>query len=410
MANAQINCWPLIVIAGATFQDHEGIGGFQEYPQVDSVRIHCKYAARPPTVASIPTHIEKAVRLATYGRPGVSYLDFPGDVLRASVAIDSIFEEYAHPSPPLCYPDVQCVQKAVALLKNAKRPLVIVGKGAAYARAEQSIRQLIDRTNLPVLATPMGKGTVPDTSEQSVAPARTLALQKADVILLLGARLNWILHFGRPPRYAADVKVIQVDLCPEELHNSIECGVAIQSDILPFTNQLIEQLGSYRMPANSDWWNMLKQKCDVNRKTVNKMASSTAVPLNYYSVFHHVQEIIPKDAIIVSEGANTMDIGRSMLHNILPRHRLDAGTFGTMGVGPGFAIAAALYCRDYCPGKRVICVEGDSAFGFSGMEVETMYRYKLPIVIIIVNNGGIYGGFDAQTYQDMRSNGDLSQM
>lgn len=410
MANAQINCWPLIVIAGATFQDHEGIGGFQEYPQVDAVRIYCKYAARPPNVASIPTHVEKAVRLATYGRPGVSYLDFPGDVLRASVAVDSIVDEYAHPMPPLCYPDIQCVQKAAALLKSAKRPLIIVGKGAAYARAEQAIRQLVDRTNLPVLATPMGKGTVPDTSDQSVAPARTLALQKADVILLLGARLNWILHFGRPPRYAADLKVIQVDLCAEELHNSIESGVAVQSDILPFTNQLTEQLGSYRLQLSSDWWNMLKQKCDINRKTVGKMALSTAVPLNYYSVFHHVQELIPKDAIIVSEGANTMDIGRSMLHNILPRHRLDAGTFGTMGVGPGFAIAAALYCRDNCPGKRVICVEGDSAFGFSGMEVETMYRYKLPIVIIIVNNGGIYGGFDAETYQDIRSNGDLSQM
>lgn len=210
MANAQINCWPLIVIAGSTFQDHEGIGGFQEYPQVESVRMYCKYAVRPPSVATIPTHIEKAVRLATYGRPGVSYLDFPGNVLRASVPNDSIFEDYTVPKPPLCYPDVESVQKAVELLKGAKRPLVIVGKGAAYARAELPIRQFIERTNLPVLATPMGKGVVSDTCAQSVAPARTLALQKADVILLLGARFNWILHFGRHPRYAADVKVIQV--------------------------------------------------------------------------------------------------------------------------------------------------------------------------------------------------------
>lgn len=210
MANAQINCWPLLVIAGSTFQDHEGIGGFQEYPQVDSVRIYCKYAVRPPTVASIPTHVEKAVRLATYGRPGVSYLDFPGNILGASVANESIFADYGQSKAPLCYPDVESVQKAVDLLKSAKRPLVIVGKGAAYARAEGPIRQLIEKTGLPVLATPMGKGVVSDTSEYSVAPARTLALQKADVILLLGARLNWILHFGRSPRYAADVKVIQV--------------------------------------------------------------------------------------------------------------------------------------------------------------------------------------------------------
>lgn len=124
----------------------------------------------------------------------------------------------------------------------------------------------------------------------------------------------------------------QVDLCPEELHNSIKSAVAIQSDILPFANQLLDRIGSYKFSSNTDWWSLLKQKCDTNRKTVKKMALSTAVPLNYYSVFHHVHNIIPKDAIIVSEGANTMDIGRSMLHNILPRHRLDAGTFGTMGV------------------------------------------------------------------------------
>lgn len=209
------------------------------------------------------------------------------------------------------------------------------------------------------------------------------------------------------------IKIIQiicfffkVDLCPEELNNSIKSAVAIQSDILPFTQQLLDRIGSFRVCPNSDWWKTLKQKSEVNRKTISEMALSTAVPLNYYSVFHNVQDLIPKDAIIVSEGANTMDIGRSMLHNILPRHRLDAGTFGTMGVGPGFAIAAALYCRDYCPGKRVICVEGDSAFGFSGMELETMFRYKLPIVIIIVNNGGIYAGLDENTYNEIRSEGD----
>lgn len=158
MANAQINCWPLIVIAGATFQDHEGIGGFQEYPQVDSVRIYCKYTARPPTVASIPLHIEKAVRLATYGRPGVAYLDFPGNFLRASAPDDEQIIEYSHPKPPMCFPNTADVQRAIEIIKTAKRPLIIIGKGAAYARAEQPIRAFIERTNLPFLATPMGKG------------------------------------------------------------------------------------------------------------------------------------------------------------------------------------------------------------------------------------------------------------
>uniref|UniRef100_A0A2M4AKI8 2-hydroxyacyl-CoA lyase n=1 Tax=Anopheles triannulatus TaxID=58253 RepID=A0A2M4AKI8_9DIPT len=412
MANAQVNCWPLLVIGGSTSQDHEGIGGFQECPQVELSRPYCKYAARPPSVSLIPLHVEKAVRLACYGRPGAAYLDFPGNLLTAKITEDAIPSQYGHPEPPLAFPDPSLVTQVAELLANARRPLVIVGKGAAYARAELQVRQLIHQTNLPFLPTPMGKGVVPDLDPQCIAPARTLALQKADVVLLLGARLNWMLHFGRPPRYSPDVKFIQVDLQPEELHNSVLSTVAVQSHIVPFTEQLIDALAKkhFRFDERQEWWTDLKAKCDKNRKTVEQMALNTETPLNYYAVFTHLQQYIPKDAIIVSEGANTMDIGRTLLHNKLARHRLDAGTFGTMGVGPGFAIAAALFCRDRFPGKKVVCVEGDSAFGFSGMELETMVRYQLPIVLVIVNNGGIYAGFDKQTYDDMRSGGDLTQV
>lgn len=410
MANAQVNAWPLIVIGGATSVDHEGIGGFQECPQVELSRPYCKYAARPHNASLIPLHVEKAVRLATYGRPGVSYLDLPGNILQSKAVVD-LSQQYAHPSPPVAYPDPKQIDEAVKVLVEAKNPLVIIGKGAAYARAENQIRHLIESTNLPFLATPMGKGVVPDSDIHCVASARTLALQNADVVLLLGARLNWMLHFGRAPRFSGQVKVIQVDLCPEEMHNSILSSVAVQSDIVPFVEMLQERLKNRRWNFRGDnWWRQLHDNCDKNRKAVAAMAKNTAPPLNYYTVFHHIQEIIPKDAIIVSEGANTMDIGRTILNNSLARHRLDAGTFGTMGVGPGFAIAAAIYCRDKCPGKKVICVEGDSAFGFSGMEIETMVRYNLPITIVVVNNSGIYGGFDKETYQMIRSDGDLTQV
>ncbi|KFB47839.1 hypothetical protein ZHAS_00015885 [Anopheles sinensis] len=412
MANAQVNCWPLLVIGGSTSQDHEGIGGFQECPQVELSRPYCKYSARPPSVALIPLHVEKAVRLACYGRPGAAYLDFPGNLLSARTTDDVIPSQYPHPKGPDVFPDPTLVEKAAQLLCTAKNPLVIVGKGAAYSRSELQVRQLIHQSNFPFLPTPMGKGVVPDTDPQCIAPARTLALQKADVILLLGARLNWILHFGRPPRFNPNVKIIQVDINAEEMHNSVLSSVAIQSNIAPFTEQLIDIIAKkrFQFDKSSEWWKELRAKCEINRTVVEKMALNTETPLNYYAVFHHLQQYIPKDAIIVSEGANTMDIGRTMLHNKLARHRLDAGTFGTMGVGPGFAIAAALFCRDYFPSKKVICVEGDSAFGFSGMEIETMVRYQLPVVIVIVNNGGIYAGFDKQTYDDMRSGGDLAQV
>ncbi|XP_069682859.1 2-hydroxyacyl-CoA lyase 1-like [Periplaneta americana] len=412
MANAQINCWPLLVIGGSCAQDHEGIGGFQECPQVDLARPYCKYSARPPGPTLIPTHVEKAVRLATYGRPGVAYLDFPGNLLAQRVSKSNVVPMTMYRDPPLACADPALVTQAADLIMSAKRPLVIVGKGAAYSGAESAIRDLIRAFNIPFLATPMGKGVVADDDVHCVAPARTTALQHADVILLLGARLNWILHFGRPPRFDPNVKFIQVDICPEELHNSVPAKVAIHADIAAFTHQLVQHLSrkGWSYLISNPWWGQLNTKCDKNREIVMKMAEDTRVPLNYYTVFHHIQKIIPKDCVIVSEGANTMDIGRTMLLNILPKHRLDAGTFGTMGVGLGFAIAAALWCRDYAPGKKVICVEGDSAFGFSGLEIETMFRYKLPITIIIVNNNGIYGGIDEDSFKNIQEMGEVTKV
>ncbi|XP_013199370.2 2-hydroxyacyl-CoA lyase 1 [Amyelois transitella] len=413
MANAQVNCWPLLVIAGSCPEDHEGIGGFQEWPQVDSSRMYCKYTARPPSPRLIPLHVERAVRLASAGRPGASYLDMPGTLLMAEVDEEKVPMDFYNAEPvKLGHPDPALVSRAAELLSSAQRPLVIVGKGAAHARAEDAITKLVENTKLPFLPTPMGKGVVPDSSQHCVSTARTQALLKADVILLLGARLNWMLHFGQQPRFAPDVKIIQVDISPEEFHNSVKSELAIHSDIKPFTESLVQKLAEKKFslqPSSHAWWQELQKKQKANTEFVEAQANDKTVPLNYYAVFKTVQANIPKDSIIVSEGANTMDIGRGMLLNEKPRHRLDAGTFGTMGVGPGFAVAAAMWCRDHAPGKRVICVEGDSAFGFSGMEIETMFRYKLPVVIVIVNNNGIYSGFDKDTMRDIQAAGDPTQ-
>ncbi|XP_046969240.1 2-hydroxyacyl-CoA lyase 1 isoform X1 [Vanessa cardui] len=412
MANAQVNCWPLIVIAGSCPEDHEGIGGFQEWLQVESSRLYCKYAFRPPSARLIPLHVEKAVRYASSGRPGVAYLDMPATLLTAEVDEDKVPLDYYATGPArLAHPDPELVEQAADLLSKAERPLIIVGKGAAYGKAEESLCKLVNATKVPFLPTPMGKGVVPDNSEFCVSTARTQALLKADVILLLGARMNWMLHFGQTPRYAPDVKIIQVDITPEELHNSVKSEIAVHSDIKPFVDALTRKLTEkkYSLQTSSSWWQALKEKQKKNTEFVEAQSNDKSVPLNYYAVFKTVQANIPQDSIIVSEGANTMDIGRGLLLNNKPRHRLDAGTFGTMGVGPGFAVAAAMWCRDYAPNKRVICVEGDSAFGFSGMEIETMFRYKLPVIIVIVNNNGIYSGFDKEMMQDIQSSGDIAQ-
>jgi 2-hydroxyacyl-CoA lyase 1 len=254
------------------------------------------------------------------------------------------------------------------------------------------VRSFLDRTRLPFLPTPMGKGVVPDDHRLSVASARSEALKNADVLLLLGARLNWILHFGLPPRFRDDVRVIQVDVCAEEIGANVPAAVGLVGDARAIVRQLNDALDEdpWSHPAETAWRTELEASAARNRAAVEAMERDASVPMGYYRVLAEIREQSPRDAILVCEGSNTMDISRTVLHNHGPRERLDAGTFGTMGVGLGFAIAAAAVHPD----RKVVCVEGDSAFGFSGMEVETACRYGMNITFVIVNNNGIGIGFD----------------
>ncbi|KAJ0000309.1 hypothetical protein NQD34_012151 [Periophthalmus magnuspinnatus] len=465
MANANENCWPVVVIGGSSDRNQEITGAFQEFPQVETCRLYSKFSARPSSLEVIPSVIEKvcfchisvlttnrennimvcasqAVRTSMYGRPGACYVDIAGDMVNAKVNRSNIRVVSCCPPPPVSMAESGAVTQALSILKASKRPLIIIGKGAAFARAETVLRKFVETSGLPFLPTPMGKGVLPDDHPNCVAAARSRALLQADVILLLGARLNWILHFGRPPRFDPKVKIIQVDLCPEEMGNNVRPAVALLGDISAVVSQLLQSLkvDTWKYSPNTEWWSSLRLKIAANTKISQSLALQPTLPMNYYTVFHNISELLPHDCIIVSEGANTMDIGRTMLNNYLPRHRqdtkimLDAGTFGTMGVGLGFAIAAAVMEKSKVNGQRIICVEGDSAFGFSGMEAETMCRwihsltcpkitllhlqylitslyfnrYNLPIIVIVVNNNGIYSGVDPETWKEMAKLGDLT--
>ncbi|KAF4088257.1 hypothetical protein AMELA_G00080940 [Ameiurus melas] len=410
MANANMNCWPVIVIAGSADQNQETTGAFQEFPQVEACRLYSKFSARPGSLVMIPAVVEKAVRSSIYGRPGACYIDIPGDMVNARVDRKTIRFPSCCPPPPVSLASNHDITKAVTMLKQAQRPLIIIGKGAAYSRAENEIKELVEVSGLPFLPTPMGKGVLPDDHPNCVAAARSRALLQADVVVLLGARLNWILHFGFPPRFSPDMKLIQVDICAEELSNNVRATAALLGDVRAVVSQLVEllKLNTWMYPADTEWWTNLKEKMASNAQISKALSLQNTLPMNYYTAFYHIAELLPKDCVIVSEGANTMDIGRTMLLNYFPRCRLDAGTFGTMGVGLGFAIAAAVLEKAQQTGRRVVCVEGDSAFGFSGMEVETMCRYKLQVIIIVINNNGIYSGVNAETWKEMEKMGDMT--
>ncbi|HKS91878.1 MAG TPA: oxalyl-CoA decarboxylase [Tepidiformaceae bacterium] len=392
MANAWSNCWPMILIGGANDSYQNGGGAFQEAPQIETARPYAKYAARPDSIERLPYFVEQAVRSSIYGRPGATYLDLPGDIITGTVDEEKVQFLAKCPDAPRPGAAQESIDAALDALKSAERPLVIVGKGAAYARAEDDVREFIEATQLPYLASPMGKGVIPDDHPLSTAPARSYVLQNADVIFLMGARLNWIMHFGLPPRFNPNVRVIQMDISAEEIGTNVPTEVALVGDAKAITAQLNAALkqSPWQYPAETTWRTGIANKAAENTATVETMMHDDTEPLGYYRVLRQVRDLAPRDAIISNEGASTMDIGRTVLPNFEARHRLDAGTFGTMGVGLGQAIAAAAVHPD----KKVICVEGDSAFGFSGMEVETAMRYGLNITFIIVNNNGIGGGPD----------------
>ena len=390
LANAKQNCWPMILIGGASPVYQNGMGGFQEERQVELAAPYCKYAHAIEHVHRIPYYVNQAVRHSLYGRPGPVYLDFPDDIIRGECAEEEVVNVAKVPEPPRTMADPAAVEAALSALESAERPLVVVGKGMAWARAEDEVREFIERTQLPFLNSPMGKGTMPDDSPLSVGAARSTALREADLVLLLGARLNWIMHFGQPPRFHKDVRVIQLDIEPTEIGANVPAEVGLVGDGKAVVGQLNRALDNRQWfyPSVTPWRELLKGKADANMAAVQPMIDDDSAPTNYYRAFKDIVEWLPHDAIIIGEGANTMDIGRTQMPNRAPRHRLDAGTYGTMGVGLGFAIAAAVTNPD----KPVVSVQGDSAFGFSGMELETMTRYNLPVKLIVLNNGGIGGG------------------
>ena len=397
IVNAGQNHWPMLVLAGSVETHQRSMGGFQEFEQVEAVRPYTKYAGGGVGGADrIPWIIEKAYRSAWYGRPGPTYVDLPADYIQATIPrsdIDFIIRSPI-PPPPKSLPAPPAIAHAANILRRAKAPLVVVGKGAAYGLAETAIRKLIADCKFPFLPTPMGKGVVPDSHNLNTSAARSQALRGADVVLLLGARLNWLLHFGGG-KWNDNVQFIQVDIAPEELLNNNPRGIGLNGDIGLTVAALTKELGAYHYnPTESAYFSSIHSISTRNAESAKQKEQAQHVPMSYQTVFAIIREgMAPVDPFYVAEGANTMDIARSSFPCNTARGRLDAGTFATMGVGLGYVIAAAL-----AQSRRVVGIIGDSAFGFSAMEVETCCRYGLNTVIFVINNNGVYSGLERGAY------------
>ena len=393
LANAKENCWPMILIGGASDVKQNAMGAFQEERQVLIATPFCKFAHAVEHPNRIPFYVEMAVRNSIYGRPGAAYLDMPDDIILGEAEEDTVRFPGRCADPPRSAAPQENIEQALNVLKSAQRPLVIIGKGMAWSRAEQEVRAFIERTGVPFLASPMGKGVMDDSHPLSVGAARSHALQEADVIVLMGARLNWIMHFGLPPRFSKNVRVVQIDIAPEAISQNVPAEVALVGDGKAIVGQMNRALESFEWfyPENAPWHKALAEKAAANAKQIQPMIDDESAPTNYYRAFRDISPWIPENAIIIGEGANTMDIGRTQMPNRSPRTRLDAGSYGTMGVGMGFVLAAAAVHPD----RPIISVSGDSAIGFSGMEMETVCRHKMRVKIVVLNNGGIGSGVAA---------------
>ena len=396
LAHATTNCFPMILISGSSEREIVDLqqGDYEEMDQLAIAKPLCKAAYRVLHAQDIGIGFARAMRAAVSGRPGGVYLDLPaklfGQVINADAGARSLVKVID--AAPAQIPALSAVKRALDVLKSARRPLIILGKGAAYAQSDDAIKSFIEKSGAPFLPMSMAKGLLPDLHPQCAGAARSTVLREADVVMLIGARLNWLLSHGKGKTWGeGPKKFVQVDIEPKEMDSNVEITAPVVGDIGSCITALIEAMGGNWTAPPADWLNAVKTKRDDNVAKMTRRLMNNNSPMDYHGALGVLRTVIKErpDAILVNEGANTLDLARGILDMYQPRKRLDVGTWGVMGIGMGSAIAAAVET-----GKPVLAVEGDSAFGFSGMEVETICRYQLPICVVIFNNDGIYRGTD----------------
>ncbi|HVA12679.1 MAG TPA: oxalyl-CoA decarboxylase [Stellaceae bacterium] len=399
LAHATTNCYPMILISGSSEREIVDLqqGDYEEMDQLTVAKSLCKAAFRVLHAADIGIGVARALRAAVSGRPGGVYLDLPaklfGQVMNAAAGKRSLVK-VIDPAPAQI-PAPAAIKRALDVLKSAARPLIILGKGAAYAQADAAIKTLVEKSGAPFLPMSMAKGLLPDTHSQCAGAARSTVLKDCDVVMMIGARLNWLLSHGKGKTWGeAPKQFIQIDIEPKEMDSNVEIAAPVVGDIGSCVAALIEGMGSNWPLPPAAWTSAVKAKREDNVAKMAPRLMNNNAPMDYHGALGALRTVIMEqpDTILVNEGANTLDLARGVIDIYKPRKRLDVGTWGVMGVGMGQAIAAAVET-----GHRVLAVEGDSAFGFCGMEVETICRYNLPVCIVVFNNGGIYRGTDVNS-------------
>jgi oxalyl-CoA decarboxylase len=395
MANATTNCWPMILISGSSEREIVDLaqGDYEEMDQLAIARPFCKAAYRLNHAEDIGIAIARAIRSAVSGRPGGVYLDIPGSmlgqVMDAAEGARTLVK-VIDPAPRQT-PAPDAITRAIEVMKGAERPLIVLGKGAAYDQSDDIVRAFVEKTGYPFLPMSMAKGLLPDTHPQCAAAARSTVLKESDVVIMMGARINWLLSHGKGKQWGepGSKRFVQIDISAEEMDSNVEIAAPLVGDVGSCAKALLDALDGKGIAPPVEWLEKVHAKAEANMEKMAGRLRNNNVPMDYHAALGVLKDIVTDrpDTVVVNEGANTLDLARSIVNIHKPRHRIDVGTWGVMGIGMGAAIAAAIET-----GNRVLAIEGDSAFGFCGMEVETICRYDLPVCVVVFNNNGIYRG------------------
>ncbi|MEZ3532074.1 MAG: oxalyl-CoA decarboxylase [Muribaculaceae bacterium] len=401
-ANATVNCYPMIQISGAsdpTMVDMK-MGTYEEMDQLNTARPLVKAAFRCSHAKDIPSAVARAYRAAVSGRPGGVYIDMTtpalAEIMDAKEA-EKLFYEPVDLYSPVA-PNSDAVKRAVEVLMGAKRPAILIGKGAAYARLEDKLKKLVETYNIPYLPMSMAKGLLPDNGGLSALSCRSDIMEKSDVVMVVGARLNWMLSFGKG-KWNPAIKFIQLDVEPQEIDVNVPIAAPVVGDMGLALDAILKEMDGKKMQTDPSWVSGLQSETKVkNAKFAQRLSDAAKLsPMNHWSALSAIKPVLASnpDVILINEGANTLDDTRDTIDMTLPRHRIDCATWAIMGMGMGSSIGAAV-----ATGKSVVAIEGDSAFGFSGMDFATICRFKLPVTVVILNNGGIYNNIGVNPSND----------
>lgn len=384
LANALVDSVPVVAFGGASSVATFGTGAFQEIDQLEIMRPVTKWAERVYHSHRIPEYVDRAFAMATSGRPGPVYLDLPGDVLYGSVEEDKVEwprkRKLSRPSL-----DAAMVEECLSLLGRASRPLILAGSGIMWSDAAGELQTFVEAAGIPFFTTPQGRGAVPEDHESFYGNARSTAFKEADLVFVIGTRLNYVFGQGRAPRFSPSATFVMVNIDAEEIARSPRVDVGIQGDARAVLSQLIAAVGGKAMPEKFAEWR--RRLADIEHKKAPAQEAQLGVndvPIHPLRLCKEVRDFMDRDTILVVDGQEILNYARRAIPTFSKGHRLNSGTFGTMGVGLPFGIGA----KAASPNSKVIVLHGDGSFGLNGMELDTAVRHKLPLLVVISLNGG----------------------